>query len=126
MFWDATIKIVGALAALAFVLFLAWLVLRWIGKRTQGVGNAQQRHIKVIERMQVGRNSTLLLLKLNAKVLLVAVSERGAEKLYEFDDEDGKFDFKRPEALPSFAEALKSATKRFGSKHSKDDGGSEE
>lgn len=113
-YWDAAAKILGTLAALVLVLLLAWLLLRWMNKRMPGVSGGAQRAIKVLDRLPVGKNGTILLLRVQDKVLLVAVGERGAEKLYEFDDPDGKFDLPKPGGTTGFSDALKDAAKKMG------------
>ena len=111
---DVTLRILGALLALVVVLLLAWLLLRWMNKRVPG-GGAGSKLIKVLDRVAVGRGCMLLLVRVQGKVILLAMGERVAEKLLEFDDPDGAFEPKIA-ASPSFAGALKDAAKRFGGK----------
>lgn len=114
-FGEMLLRILSAIAALALVLFLAWLVLRWINKRVPGMGGgASGRMITVLDRISVGKNSYIVLLRVQDKVLLVGISDHAVEKLYELDDPEGKMKLsERPEA-PSFTDAMKDAAAKMG------------
>ncbi len=123
--WEAAGRIIGALVALALVLFLAWWVLRWVNKRVPGMGAAggANRLIKVLDRVSVGKNSTVVLMRVEDKVLLVAVSEHAIEKLQEFDDPDGKIKLPETPQNLQFSSVMKDAMSRFTGKDSSKDGG---
>jgi flagellar biosynthetic protein FliO len=120
--WDVVVRLISAGLVLVLVLLLAWLVLRWLSRRMPGAGvPTKKRAIKVLDRLSMGRSGTVMLLRVKDKVLLVAMTDHGAEKLYEFDDPDGEFDLEKPGEAPAFADALKDAARRLRGK--KKDGG---
>lgn len=113
--WEITVRMFGLVAALALVLFLAWAVMRWMNKRLPGLGGGGGgRLIHVLERMPVGKSGQLLLVRVQDKVLFVAVSEHNAEKLCEFDDPEGLITGPEVMENPSFSEALKDAMGKIG------------
>lgn len=105
----------GAMVALILVLLAAWLLLRWMNNRMPGMGSGgASRLVKVLDRVPVGKNSSILLLRVQDKVLLVAVTEHGAEKLCEFDDPDGLIAPDTPAGeVPGFAAVLKDTARKM-------------
>jgi flagellar biogenesis protein FliO len=113
--WSVALQFIGALVALALVLLLAWVVLRWVNKRRPGYGGGNaSRAIRVLDRVVVGRNSTLLLLRVKDTVMLVAVSEHAIQKLAEYDASEADCAPHTAADLPSFAQALRDAGKKLG------------
>lgn len=116
-FWEAIIRVLGAILALALVLFLAWLVLRLLNRAMpglQGTSAGRGRFVQVLERIPYGKGTTLLLLRVQNTVMLVACTEHAVEKLWEIEDADGSFQPPAPGEMPSFADSLKSAAGRMG------------
>lgn len=122
---EALLRIIGAIAALALVLFLAWLMMRWLGRRMPGLSTGQSRLIKVLDKTSFGRNSGLLLVRVHDKVLLIGFTDHATTTLGEFDDPEGKIAKVEDVAQPSFTEALKGAAEQLGFKRDKNgqDGG---
>lgn len=110
---EALGQILWVVIALALVLGLAWVLLRWMNKRVPGMGGGA-RLIKVLDRVALGKSGSLLLVRVQDKVLLVAFSERAVEKLCEFDDPDGTLSLPDVVDTPSFAAALKDAAAKIG------------
>lgn len=114
--FNAVLQIVMMLLALALVLFLAWFILRWMNKRVPGMGGTGNgKFVKVLERVPTGKSGSIMLIRVENKVILVAVTEHAVEKLCEFDDPEGNLDLPVQE-FPSFASALKDAGKKFSKK----------
>ncbi len=109
--WDMMLQILGAILALIVVLLLAWLLLRWMNKRVPGMGTGSAKMIKVLDRVNVGR-TTVVLMRVESKVLLVAMSEHSIQKLQEFDDPNGDI-APTISSVPSFSDTLKDVTKRM-------------
>ena len=116
-------RISGAMLALVLVLLAAWLLLRWLNNHVPGMGGGTTRLLKVLDRVAVGRNSSILLLRVQDKVLLVAMTDHDAEKLCEFDDPDGTI---APPVtagqVPGFAAILKETAQKMVGKVPKDGG----
>ncbi len=110
-----SMRVVMTILALALVLFLAWALLRWMNRRMPGMaGGGAARMIKVLDRVQAGKSSTLLLVRVQDKVFLLGAGDRGVDKICEFDDPEGKL---LPPAIgepPSFAAALRDAAAKAG------------
>lgn len=74
--------------SLAIVLGLIW-ALSWAARRGKGLGlgmGAQKGAISVRAREQVGRNTTIALLEVGDRVLLIGANEQAVEVLAEGDD----------------------------------------
>ena len=114
-FLEVAGRIVTAILSLVLVLALAYFVLRWMGKRAPGVMSGKGRMITVLDRVSTGRNSGMMLVRVGERVLLVAYSEHNVEKVYDFDDPDGKFVPPLPPGnMMNFSDALKEAASKFG------------
>ena len=113
-FGEVVLRVIGAIVALGLVLLCAWLVLRWVGGKMPGVSGGTNRLIQVLDRVSVSRNSTIVLLRVQSKVFLVAISDNAVEKLCEMDDPDNTMALPKPAELPNFSVALKEAAKKLG------------
>ena len=117
-------RILGAMVALVLVLLAAWMLLRWMGSRMPGMGGGgASRLVKVLDRVNVGKGSCILLLRVQDKVLLVAMTEHGTEKLCEFDDPDGTMMPPVQAEVPAFSTALKDAARRMMGKEPQEPAG---
>lgn len=125
--FELVLRFLGAIVALAFVLFLAWLTLRFMNKRVPGFGTGTGRMIKILDRVGTGRGSSLMLIRIQDKVMLIAQSEHAIEKLCEFDDPENLIVSLEPENTMDFSAALKDAVAKFGQgKQNKPDKGGDE
>lgn len=88
--FEAAATILSTLAALAFVLIAAWFLLRWVGRRVPG--QTGSRHIKVIDRVMVGQDKCLLLVRVAEKTMLIGMSSGTVTRLCDLEDPDGTFD----------------------------------
>ncbi len=117
---EMVLRILGAIAALALVLFLAWFILRWLNRRVPsmggGGGKAAGRMITVLDRVHLGKNSSLLLVRVQDKVYLVGISEHTVQTLAEIDDPDGELALPEAGQNPSFTAALRDAVAKMGVK----------
>ncbi len=112
-FWEAAARIIGAIFSLVFVLFLAYLLLNWLNKRMPGMSGGAGRLIQVLDRISAGRNGSIMLLRVQDKVLLVAVTDKTATKLCEFDDPEGKIKNAETAESMNFSAVLKDALGKF-------------
>lgn len=76
--------IMGALLPVAAVLLLAYWCSRYLGKRW-GSGQAGS-YFKVLDRLQIGPNRSLMLVKLQDRIYLIGSSEKGIELLDKPED----------------------------------------
>ena len=77
------VKLVFYLLSLVLVLFLAYYTTRLVGKSAGG--KQMGKSIRVLERMGIGRDSWLLIVEIQEKVMLLGVSPAGIQKLEDLD-----------------------------------------
>ena len=80
--------LLSAMLSLVLVLLLAWLLLRWMGKRMPLQSGSTGRHIRVLDRVIFAQDKYLVLVKVAEKTLLVGFSGNSVENLSEIDDPD--------------------------------------
>lgn len=107
--FDGIGTILAALAALAIVLLLAYVALKWMGQKLP-TQNAS-RHIKVLDRMVLGREKYLMLVRVAEKTVLVGVSTNSVEKICEIEDPEAMLEVPAPQGV-SFADVLKESLKK--------------
>ncbi|MFV0498327.1 MAG: FliO/MopB family protein [Candidatus Fimivivens sp.] len=90
---------------LAFVLFLAWFFLRWIGG--QACVQRHSKHIKILDRVVIDREKYLLLITAGDKTLLIAMSAGAIETICEFDPQQQAFFNAAPESEQNFSAVIK-------------------
>ncbi len=112
-FGETILRIMGALAALALVLFLAWFTLRWLGTRMGGTPGGSNRLLHILDRVSFGKNSSLLLVRVQQKVYFMAVSEHAIEKIGEFDDPEGLIQTPSPTEVLPFSDTMKQAMQKL-------------
>jgi len=79
------ISMTGTVLTTVCVLALAYWCSRLLGKNW--VRNSAGSHLKVIERLSVGKDSQLMLVKLETHVYLIGVSNAGIQMLTEAEGE---------------------------------------
>ena len=115
------ISLIGALMWIVVILVLAYWCSRYLGKRYGG--SVSGTYLKIIDRVQVGADRYLLLVKLEEHTYLIGVSPAGVQLLSEPADfvwepeEEGQ----NQNAAPGFQELLKAygslREKKKGEKH---------
>lgn len=103
----AVLKILFYLVVMILVLALAYYTTKVVGN---GVGRRQENsNMCVLDRMAVGRDSFLLVVKIQDQIFLMGVSPAGIEKLGELEDYE-----QSPAAAPSdFAAILADHVKPY-------------
>ncbi|HWP51405.1 MAG TPA: flagellar biosynthetic protein FliO [Clostridia bacterium] len=90
---------------LAFVLFLAWFFLRWIGGHAPIQSN--YRHIKILDRVIIDREKYLLLVSAGDKTVLIAMSAGAVETICEFSPQQRALFDAATESEQSFSAVIK-------------------
>lgn len=90
---------------LAFVLFLAWFFLRFIGQHTPMQNNS--KHIKILDRVVIDREKYLLLISVGKKTMLIAMSANAIEPICEFDVEQQALFHSSKESDQNFSSVFK-------------------
>jgi flagellar protein FliO/FliZ len=73
-------SLLQALLVLLAISILAWVVLRWVGKRGFGLGFSRG-NVKVLERVPLDSRRSLYLVKVGERVLLIGAGEGGAPRV---------------------------------------------
>lgn len=111
----AFLKILFYLAVLILVLVLAYYTTRILGR---GMSLKQKTGgMQVLDQMAVGRDSFLVVVKVQEEILLLGVSPAGIEKLEQLDSYEK---MEPAEAPPDFVAILSSQLK--GRRRGEDDG----
>lgn len=90
MTWRELLSLLGMILALLLVLGGCYLVTRWAGTGLGGgsLGRGGAR-MQVVERMAVGRDQALLIVRLGERYLLLGSSSAGVSLLAELTEEEG-------------------------------------
>lgn len=115
-FWS----LLGVLAVVILILYLAYFATRWIGMhgtpggatalRTGGAGE-----LRLLAQLGVGRNERLVLVRLNERCFLLGVTEHQITLLRELDDEEAAPWLAQGEgvnAAPGFMDVLSETLRR--------------
>lgn len=94
------------------VVVLAYFASRWLSKRYAGQGQGRgqtTKYLTVLERLPVGQDRTLIIVKVGEKAMLLGVTQHHIEKLSDVDLST----MPEPSAsdTPSFSDAFKAALK---------------
>lgn len=101
-------ELVYLVIVLILVVALAYFASKWLGKRyaTQG---QKTKYLKVLDRVSLGTDRTLCIIKVGEKAMLLGVTQHSIEKICDIDIEDLPVDQSGQQA--NFANTLKSTLK---------------
>lgn len=102
--FEAFSVVFSVFLTLAFVLFLAWFFLRWVGGHTPIQSNF--KYIRILDRVVIDREKYILLVSAGGRTMLIAMSSGAIETICEFDEQDEKFDLEK-ESDQSFSAVIK-------------------
>lgn len=109
---ESAFTILSAIAALAAILLLAYISIKWMGQKLPS--QSSSRHIKVLDRMVLGRDKYLMLVRVAEKTVLVGVSANSVDKICDIDDPNALLE--QPLVVsPSFSDVLLETIKNKGS-----------
>ena len=87
--WKDLLSLLGIILALLLVLGGCYLVTRWAGKGMGGGLGGGSARMRVVERLAVGRDQALLVVRLADRYLLIGSSSAGFSLLAELTEEEG-------------------------------------
>lgn len=106
---DSALTILSTITALAFVLLLAYVLLRWMGQKMPA--QTGSHHIKVLDQVMLGRDKCLMLVRVAEKTVLVGMSPNSVDQICEIEDPENLLDIPAPEQ-PRFSDYLKDSLKK--------------
>ena len=112
------ITVAGTLFTVAAILYLSYIVSKRVGKGMAAVHNS--RHMKIIDRMFVGQDRSLLIVHIGGRYCLVGVSAAGIQFLSELEESDITEltpDMPPPDNFPAFSDIF--SGKLFNAKRNK-------
>ncbi len=89
--WEEIGALLGMLSAVLGVLVLAWLFTRYLAGRAPGLGGflpGRSGKLRLLERMPLGREQSLVVVRAGEKVLLLGVTGSGISLLRELSAEE--------------------------------------
>lgn len=102
-------ELVYFFAVLIGIVLLAYFVSKWLSRRFSS-GQAQStKYMKVVDKLILGQDKTLFIVRVGEKPLLLGVSQNGIEKICDIAIED--LPVITSSQPPSFKDALKSTLK---------------
>lgn len=113
------LSLIGMLGGFFLILFLAYWATKVLARGYAAGGTG--RMIEVLDRMGLGQEKQLLVVKAAGKVLLLGVTAHHIEKLEELDA-DALPETQQPPQSGAFFSALKSALEQKKGKESGDEG----
>lgn len=99
--------LLSALFALVFVLVLAYLTIKWMSGRMTGMKGSKV--INVIDRVMIGQDKCLLVVRVGEQTMLIGMSGDSVVKLSDLQDLPEITDIKGPEGPPEFSDVLRDA-----------------
>ena len=109
----AVLKVLFYLIVLILVLILAYVTTRMLGRGMNG--RQQSGDMKILDRLAVGRDSYLMIVDVQGRILLVGVSPAGITRLEELETYERKSPAEvSPDFASVFTEQLKTLVKKDG------------
>lgn len=82
--WKDVIQLTGTFLAVVLVLFLSWYLTRKLGRYTGQFGRSNG-NLQIIDRISLGQNEALALVRAGDRFLLIGISHAGISCLCELD-----------------------------------------
>lgn len=83
--FSVVLSLIGSILLFVLVLFLAWFCTRWVGKRYGLRTMAGGSKMKVLDRMALGADRSLVVVRLENRVWLLGVTAHHVSKIEELD-----------------------------------------
>ena len=115
----AVLKVLFYLIVLILVLVLAYITTRMLGRGMNG--RQQSGDMKILDRLAVGRDSYLMIVDVQGRILLVGVSPAGITRLEELETYEKKSPAEvSPDFASVFTEQLKTLVKKTDGSRTED------
>ena len=100
-YWSQILSVLGLLAVILLVLAGAWFFTRWAGQNFGGSGLLIRSgsRLRVLDRVMLGRDQALLVVKAGQRYLLLGSTPAGVTLLAELTQEEGE-SWNPPAATP--------------------------
>lgn len=87
---QSVITAIGTLVIIVAILFLTYICTKYIGNRMSlgGYGGQSARYISVIDRIMVGQESSVALVRVSGRVLLLGITGDNVNLLTEIDKDE--------------------------------------
>lgn len=108
--WQSALSLIGALGMFVLILFFTYLCTKYISKRYVNAGFAG-RYIEVLERLPLGADRALLIVRIAGRVFLLGSATQCIELITELDASQFPQTPERIQHSPDFSAILKSALK---------------
>ncbi|MDD3198251.1 MAG: flagellar biosynthetic protein FliO [Eubacteriales bacterium] len=102
------LEMVGLVLVTVLILLLTWLTTRWIGRKSQV--NQNSRNIQVLERVSVGRDKYMAIIKVADHYYLISVTAQSIQMMAEIDEPEKLK--KQPQQVQSFGQLYKTIRER--------------
>ncbi len=126
---SALLSMLGGLFLFVLVLLLAWAVSRWLGRRYGSAGQGTGGHMRVLERMALGPDRSLVIVRVEDRVWLLGVTahhispigELSPDAFAEAETADAGLLLQKVHLPGDFAGTLQEAIRGFAGKKEKRD-----
>ena len=109
---DDFLQVAGAIFMVIGIVILAFYSTKWLGKRMGGQ-TLGGRYLSVIERLSLGQDKSLAIVRLGGKIFLIGVAPGSVTNLGELSEDDLVQIISAPQNV-SFGDALKDSLKKYG------------
>lgn len=101
---------IGSVLGVIAVVYLAFLCTKWLGKRMNMP--SQGKYMTVVDRIVIGQDKTILILRVGAKLSVVGVTQNGINHIADISEAD-LVEITAPKQDITFQEALKINLKKY-------------
>lgn len=104
---DQVLYLVFGLTVFVLLMVGAWLLLRWLSKK--GLGGGRSKHMKVLDRLVISRDSYILLLQIAGRIFAVSVGKDSSSLICEIPHGELGFDEQERQDKTTETPAVKAA-----------------
>lgn len=108
----AALSLVGTLVLMVAVFVGAFYASKWVAKKYQPGAPGTAKNIEVIERLVIGKDNHLMIVRAGGKIMLLGVSPGKITRLEEFAPEDINLEEIKTQPKVDFLSVLKDITNK--------------